>query len=74
MRNAFGFLPCRYECGSVPFSPSIFFFFFLVGVGGNYLNCFNFYCTTGLFLLHSLLQECWEGRDPCAEHEKQKAD
>lgn len=38
MRNAFGFLPCRYECGSVPFSPSIFFFFFLGGGGGELLK------------------------------------
>lgn len=25
-------------------------------------------------LLHSLLQDCLEGRDPRAEHEKQKED
>lgn len=58
------FFPADMNVGLSPSPPPYFFFFSLLGVGGNYLNCFNFYCTMELFLLHSLLQECWEGRDP----------
>lgn len=53
MRNAFGFLPSRYECGSIPF-PSLHLCFFLL-VRENYLNDLNFYCTMEQILLHSSL-------------------
>lgn len=76
MRNAFSFLPSRYECGSVPFSPipSIFAFFSLGERGGNYLNDLKFIVPWNRFSFRTHSQDCSEGRVPCAEHQKQKAD